>query len=60
MVSQQVIDDNKELAIAMFRLLNIIIDKMIVEPKQIDDLYCLMPENKLEGIKNRDKDTVKQ
>ncbi len=54
------IDDNKELAIAMFRLLNIIIDKMIVEPKQIDDLYCLMPENKLEGIKNRDKDTVKQ
>lgn len=49
------IDDNKDLAIAMFRLLNIIIDKMIVEPKQIDDLYNLMPENKLEGIKNRDK-----
>ena len=49
------IDDNKELAIAMFRLMNIIIEKMIIEPKEIDDLYHLMPENKLQGIDNRDK-----
>lgn len=49
------IDDNKELAIAMFRLMNIIIEKMIVEPKEIDELYNLMPDNKLKGIENRDK-----
>lgn len=49
------VDDNKELAIAMFRLMNIIIEKMIVEPKEIDDLYNLMPDNKLQGIENRDK-----
>ncbi len=49
------INDNKDLAIAMFRLLNMIVEKMIVEPKQIDDLYNLMPKNKLEGIGNRDK-----
>lgn len=49
------IDDNKELAIAMFRLMNIIVEKMIVDPNEINELYSLMPENKLEGIKNRDK-----
>ena len=35
------IDDNKDMAIAMFRLMNIIIEKIIVEPKEIDDLYKL-------------------
>lgn len=49
------IDDNKELAVAMFRMMNIIVEKMILEPKEIDELYQLMPENKIEGIKNRDK-----
>ncbi len=49
------IDDNKDLAIALFRLMNIIIEKMIVEPEEIDELYNLMPENKLKGIKDRDK-----
>lgn len=52
------IDDNKELAIAMFRLMNIIIEKMIVEPKEIDNLYNLMPDNKLQGIENRDKNNA--
>lgn len=52
------IDDNKELAIAMFRMMNIIVEKMILEPKEIDELYQLMPENKIEGIKNRDKKNV--
>ena len=49
------IDDNKQLAIAMFELMNIIIEKMIIEPKRIDELYNLMPKEKIQGIKNRDK-----
>lgn len=49
------IDDNSELAIAMFKLMNIIIEKIVIEPKEIENLYNLMPENKLQGIKNRDK-----
>ena len=49
------VDDNKEMAIALFRLMNIIIEKIIIEPKEIDDFYNLMPENKLKGIENRDK-----
>lgn len=50
-----IVDDNKELAVAMFRMMNIIIEKMIIEPKEIEDLYNLMPENKIKGIENRDK-----
>ncbi len=50
-----IIDDNKDLAIAMFELINIIVEKMIIEPKQIEELYNKMPSNKLEGILNRDK-----
>lgn len=49
------VDDNKEIAIALFRLMNIIVEKVIVEPKEIDDLYSLMPKGKLKGIENRDK-----
>lgn len=49
------IDDNKNMAIAMFRFMNSIIEKIIVEPKEIDDLYKMMPIEKLKGIENRDK-----
>ena len=49
------IDDNKDVAIAMFRLMNIIVEKVVVEPKEIDELYKLMPEEKIKGIENRDK-----
>lgn len=49
------IDDNSEIAIMMFRLMNIIIEKLVVDPKKISDLYNLMPEKKLKGIENRDK-----
>ena len=46
--------DNKEIAIMLFKLLNIIIYEMITEPKEIDELYNGLPQLKLDGIKNRD------
>ena len=49
------IDDNQQLAVAMFELMNIIIEKMIIEPKRIDELYNLMPQEKIQGIRKRDK-----
>lgn len=49
------VGDNKELAIAMFRLMNIIIERLVIQPREIEDLYRLMPENKIKGIENRDK-----
>ena len=49
------IKDNREIANKLFRLVNFITSKLITEPREIDDLYKSLPENKLEGIKNRDK-----
>lgn len=49
------IDDNREFAVAMFRMMNIIVKKIILEPKEIDDLYQLMPENKKEEIRKMKK-----
>ena len=48
------LDDNSEMAIKMFRLMNMIIEKMIIDPRELEELYNTMPDDKLEGIKNRD------
>lgn len=48
------VDDNKEIASALFKLMNIIVEKMIVEPRQIDEIYNILPKNKIEGINKRD------
>ena len=49
------VDDNKEIAYMMFKLINFIVEKMVVEPKVIEAIYNTMPEDKLKGIENRDK-----
>lgn len=54
------VDDNKEIASALFKLMNIIVEKMVVEPRQIDEIYNILPKNKIDGINKRDaKNTVK-
>jgi hypothetical protein len=47
--------DNQKLAAALFGLVNFIVEKMISEPKQIEELYNSLPKEKLEGIQARDK-----
>lgn len=47
--------DDSETAQALFKVLNIIVEVMIVQPKEIGQLYYGLPDNKKEGIKNRDK-----
>jgi hypothetical protein len=49
------VKDNKEIAFALFKLVNIITDKMISEEKQIDEIYNSLPQEKLDQINNRDK-----
>ncbi|QPH56224.1 DUF4145 domain-containing protein [Pontivivens ytuae] len=46
--------DDNEIAITLFKLINIITEKTISEPKQINDIYNSLPQSALEGIKQRD------
>jgi len=48
------IEDNPEIAQALFALINMIIEKMITEPVQVNELYNLIPENKRIAIEERD------
>lgn len=48
------IDDTPKIALAMFKLVNFIADKMITEPKELDNLYSGLPEKDLDRISKRD------
>ena len=39
----------------LMRLLNIIVERMITEPKEIESLYQVLPESVKESIEKRDK-----
>jgi hypothetical protein len=48
------LDDNKDIATMLFDLINIIVNEMITQPKQIDELYSTLPQNALDAIERRD------
>lgn len=48
------LDDQPQTAEALFRLVNIIAEKMITDPKEIDALYGSLPEKDKEQIAKRD------
>lgn len=47
--------DDQEMAGALFKLVNYIVEKMISNKKQVAELYNSMPSNLLQGIENRGK-----
>lgn len=47
--------DDIETASSLFRLVNFIAEKMITEPKEIEEIYNKIPEGKKEQINQRDK-----
>jgi hypothetical protein len=49
------LEDDPKTAQSLFEILNLIVQLMIVQPKEIDQLYGGLPDNKKEGIENRDK-----
>ena len=49
------IKDNIEIATSLFKLVNIIAEKMISEPKHIEAMFADLPENKIDAIEKRDK-----
>ncbi|MBI4114800.1 MAG: DUF4145 domain-containing protein [Candidatus Niyogibacteria bacterium] len=48
------LDDQPQTAETLFRLVNIIAEKMITEPKEIDALYGTLPDKDKEQISKRD------
>jgi hypothetical protein len=47
--------DNVDTATMLFQLINIIVDRMISEPKKIDGLFDKLPESAKQSIEQRDK-----
>lgn len=48
------ISDDKEIAYTLLKLINIIVEDQITKDREIDEIYSLIPENKLRGIEGRD------
>ncbi|MBN3006395.1 DUF4145 domain-containing protein [Chromobacterium alkanivorans] len=49
------IEDKQDTVTTLFKLVNIIVEKMISEPKEIDDVFECLPESRKQGIAIRDK-----
>jgi hypothetical protein len=49
------LNDDKDIAVRIFDLVNIIADQMITHPKQVDELFNKLPESKRTAIENRNK-----
>lgn len=48
-------DEDNDIAFSLFKIMNLIVEKMIVEPKEIEEIYNQLPEDKRKAIENRDK-----
>jgi len=51
------LNDNRDTALQLFNVVNLIATQMISHPKQVKTLYGSLPAKKLEGIEQRDKNT---
>jgi len=47
------LDDNRDMALQLFNLVNLIANQMISQPKQVKALYEKLPEHKRKGIEQR-------
>ena len=48
------LNDDRDTASQLFRLVNFIVQKMITEPNEIESIYNNLPPEKLRGIQDRD------
>jgi len=49
------LNDTPELALSLFRLVNLIVQSCITDPREADEIYSALPEPKRKGIEQRDK-----
>ncbi len=47
--------DDPQTAQSLFTLLNLIVERMIVEPNEINEIFNSLPDKKKKGIRDRDK-----
>ena len=52
------VNDTPEIALALFRFVNMIIYEMITRQKELDAIYSSLPAGKLDGIARRDSTSV--
>lgn len=48
------LNEDPKMVSSLFKFINLIVEKMITEPKEIDELYSSLPEDKLKSIEKRD------
>lgn len=48
------LNENPEMVAKLFLFINKIVEKMIIEPKEMDDFFGQLPEDKVKGIEKRD------
>ncbi|MFL0475720.1 DUF4145 domain-containing protein [Priestia sp. 179-F W1.4 NHS] len=54
------LNDNTDIAFALFKLLNFVVDRMITQLKEIDEIYNLIPTSKIKSIENRNEKVLKK
>lgn len=52
--------DDRDTALALFRIINLIVETEITEPKRLQALYASLPQSKLDGIVRRDTMPTKE
>jgi hypothetical protein len=48
------LNDNRDIAVQLFGLLNLIVERTITQPKRVEQIYQTLPQSTLEGIEKRD------
>lgn len=48
------LDDSPEVALSLFKLINIIVEDRITKPKEVEALYASLPAGALDAIRKRD------
>ena len=47
-------EDNREISLGLFRMINFVVDKAIAEPNHVDSIYAQLPEGARDAIERRD------
>ncbi len=48
------LNDSPQVCEGLFGLVNMIVDRMIIQPKKLEELYSSLPESSLRAIQKRD------